>query len=59
MSYLRQFQYSSYLDYVGTKREEGAILNPKEFPNYFEKSHEFKDFVRDWLDFKKERDGQS
>ena len=52
--YLEQYRYSSYEDYAMGMREESAILTPSEFPDYFEKAHEFNDFINDWLELKKE-----
>ena len=50
--HLDSYPYSSYLDYRGTKREEGAILNISSFPEYFSKPADFDDFIGDWLSFK-------
>jgi putative transposase len=55
--YLEGYRYSSYEDYAMEKREESAILSPKEFPEYFEEVGEFKDFVDEWLLYKKEEEG--
>jgi putative transposase len=55
--YLDNYRYSSYLEYTGVLREEGAILTSTEFPEYFLGSHEFEGFVDDWLAFKTE-DGE-
>ena len=52
--YLEAYQYSSYLEHCGVSREEEIILSPKEFPDYFEKAHEFDDFIKDWLKYKDE-----
>jgi putative transposase len=51
--YLEAYCYSSYEDYAMGKREESTILSPKEFPEYFEETGEFKDFVDEWLEYKK------
>jgi putative transposase len=50
--YLEDYQYSSYADHLGIKRKEDLILSRKEFPEYFEKTHEFKSFIDDWLKYK-------
>ena len=49
--YLLRYEYSSYLDYIGKERPEGAIINnAKEyFPEYFETFSEFDTFMRAWL----------
>lgn len=52
--YLKEFSYSSYLDYVGHEREEKLILNIGAFPEYFENFKEFEQFVEEWLFFKDE-----
>lgn len=49
--YLEQYTYSSYLDYVGKKRKEGAIITPNMFPEYFTEPHSFDAFIEDWLAF--------
>jgi hypothetical protein len=54
--YLEGYNYSSYEDYAMGKREESAILSSKEFPEYFEETGEFKDFVDEWLQYKKEEE---
>jgi putative transposase len=50
--FLKDFQYSSYLDHMGEKREENLILNTKAFPDYFADFKEFEYFVDSWLNFK-------
>jgi putative transposase len=50
--YLKEYDHSSYLDYLGTPREEQLILSRKDFPEYFDKPHEFNDFINDWLEFR-------
>ncbi len=50
--YLGQYVYSSYHDYMGNKRKEGAILNKAVFPGYFGSFTEFEEFVDEWLSFK-------
>lgn len=51
-AYLRNYQYSSYLDYLGHNRKEKLILTKKAFPEYFETHTAFRKFVSWWLDFK-------
>jgi putative transposase len=48
-NFLKGYQYSSYLDLIGTKRPEGVILSPKDFPGYFSSKVEFEDFVDEWM----------
>ncbi len=52
--YLQQYKFSSYADYLGVKREEELILSKVDFPGYFEETHEFDDYVHDWLAYKEE-----
>ncbi len=58
-SYLEAYRYSSYEDYAMGQREESAILSPKEFPEYFKEEQDFKDFVDEWLLYKKEEESIS
>ncbi len=44
-SYLEKCKYSSYLDYLGHRREEKIILNREVFPRYFEKFSDFENFI--------------
>jgi putative transposase len=51
--FLEKYEYSSYLDYVSdTSRKWGKIINRDAFPEYFQKTVDFKDFIHDWLTFK-------
>lgn len=47
--FLRRYEYSSYLDYVGVKREEGSILNNEVFPEYFGVESDFDSMIDEWL----------
>lgn len=47
--YLGQYPYSSYVDYLGEKREETLILHQDSFPTYFEDTSEFVEYLDDWL----------
>lgn len=50
--YLVNYQFSSYLDYLGQKRvEESLILNRTEFPDYFEAARDFENYIYDWINF--------
>ena len=50
--YLNEYKYSSYDDYLGKDRQEKAVLNSTVFPDYFETTRKFKDFIDFWLTFK-------
>jgi len=52
--FLESYRYSSYLDYLGVKRVEGNIIQPENFPEYFEGTQGFKDFVEDYFSNKDE-----
>jgi putative transposase len=47
--FLESYKYSSYQDYIGDKREERSIINPENFPNYFQEAGSFKDFVENYF----------
>ena len=47
--FLESYQYSSYLDYVGEDRVEKNIINPKNFPDYFQNSQSFQDFIENYF----------
>lgn len=51
--FIESYRYSSYLDYVGTDRVEKNIINPENFPDYFQNSKSFREFVDDFQ-FKQE-----
>ncbi len=49
--YLKEYKYSSYVDYLGEDREEKLILNKEAFPEYFE---DFEDFIDEWINYNKQ-----
>ncbi|MDP3763207.1 MAG: transposase [bacterium] len=51
--FIESYKYSSYLDYAGTGRAERNIINPENFPDYFQNSKSFREFV-DNFQFKQE-----
>ena len=51
-NYLKDYAYSSYLDWQGKVRPETNILNRETSPEYFTTAKDFDDFVNDWLTFK-------
>ena len=57
--YLDEYEHSSYLDLIGVERMENKILNLVEFPEYFNSEIEFRDFIREWLNFKDEDEENS
>ena len=54
LEFLRNYQYSSYLDYLGINRFENAILNREAFPDYFPNKNEFTKEIFEWLSFNDE-----
>ena len=53
LKFLEQYQYSSYLDYLGKDRTEKIILNTKAFPKYFSNKEDFQEEIFDWINFSK------
>lgn len=47
--FLRNYPYSSYLDYCGRKREESALIVPFALPQYFPTVKEFETEILEWL----------
>lgn len=45
------FQYSSLTDYLGSAREEKAIINPAPFPEYFSTTSDIKSELFEWLTY--------
>ena len=49
--YLVSYPYSSYMDYLGIKREFSKIIDWKNFPDYFPSKSTFNKCLDDWLKF--------
>lgn len=49
--YINRYPYSSFLDYRGQARKEGAILNKAAFPDYFESKRDVVRSITDWLEY--------
>lgn len=47
--FLESYNYSSYLDFIGSDRLESNILNRNSFPEYFLSEKSFKDFVENYF----------
>ncbi len=56
-AFLKEYHYSSYEDYSGSEKEENLILSKESFPEYFEQSHDFKDFINEWLTYCDDEEG--
>ncbi|MCR4334303.1 MAG: transposase [Patescibacteria group bacterium] len=52
MVYLRNYQYSSYFDYLNEDRIKLKILNKTKFPNYFPSKNTFEKEIVEWLNYK-------
>lgn len=48
--FLKNYRFSSYIDYGGQKRLELSLLNKEIFPDYFPESDSFFSVIREWLD---------
>lgn len=53
--FLASYRYSSYPDYQDTNRVEKSILNKGAFPEYFENSKGFNDFIKDYLTYEEDK----
>ncbi len=49
--FLKEYRFSSYLDYLGVERKENKILDRGAFPQYFSNPEEIEVEMMDWLDF--------
>lgn len=49
--FLMKYLYSSYQDYIAKDRPEQGILSKNNFPNYFEESDSFNNFIDNYLSF--------
>ena len=56
LEFLKNYTYSSYLDYLGTERPEKAILNQESFPKYFLTKETFMKEIFEWLSFDKDKE---
>lgn len=52
--YLKNYAYSSYLDWHGSIRPENKIINRAAAPEYFTATKDFDEYVNDWLTFRPE-----
>jgi len=49
INFLRDYKYSSYIDYLNFSRPQGVILNETAFPLYFDTKDKFEEEIFDWL----------
>lgn len=50
-AHLEGYKYSSYLDYVSSKRLESCILNKDILPKYFEINQDIRSYMNDLLEY--------
>lgn len=50
-TFLKNYEWSSYQDYIGKKRPENKIITKEDFPAYFENIQIFEKEILDWLSF--------
>ena len=53
-TFLSNYKYSSYLDYLGEPRIQNKILNLGGFPNYFSNKASFIKEIFEWINYKEE-----
>jgi len=51
LSHLKHYQHSSFLDYLGSGRLQGSILDRDLFPEYFPTATSFLDEIQDWMNY--------
>lgn len=51
-SFLKQYRYSSYPDYIGERRLENCIVNKEALPEYAETGMGFRRMVTEWLEYR-------
>ncbi|MFA6515232.1 MAG: transposase [Candidatus Paceibacterota bacterium] len=51
IEYLYNYQYGSYIDYLGVKRIQNNILNIESFPKYFPNKKLFTKEIFEWLNY--------
>lgn len=51
LNYLKNYAYSSFLDYMGIKRLQNKILNVEDFPEYFLNQHSILEEIFEWLSY--------
>ena len=54
LDFLKNYKWSSYVDYKGEKRPQGKIITPNDFPIDFKNTKDFDREILDWLKYEKE-----
>ena len=52
ITFLNKYTYSSFLDYTEVNRQENAILDRSEFPDYFPSTQHFENEIMDWINYR-------
>lgn len=55
LEFLKNYEYSSYKDYLGISRSENNILNKEAFPDYFPNKESFIKEIFEWLSFNEDQ----
>ena len=50
-NFLKNYYYSSFIDYLGNSRIENLIINKDSLPKYFETPKDFESNIREWLNY--------
>lgn len=58
-NFLKNYEYSSYLDYKGIARPQNKIINKAFFPEYFQTAKDFNQEINDWLSLSNNRQGKT
>lgn len=53
-NFLKNYEYSSYVDFLGEYRPQSKILSKSEFPEYFRDRNDFSNEINDWLLFSRQ-----
>jgi len=51
-TFLEEYSYSSFTDFLGKERAEKIIINKESLPDYFETQDSFRQTLADWMDLK-------
>ena len=51
LDFLKNYYFSSYLDYIGMVRKQNGILNYGDYPRYFSSPRIFKKEIFEWLSY--------
>ena len=49
--FIKDYQFSSFQDYIGVDRSQTKIVNIKAFPDYFQNKKSFEEELFDWLGY--------